>query len=109
MANRRCGKCHRSELTKHEKEAAGTAFHYAMGADVGRVVGCDRGDITGVKPARACRSRGRLGFADEGIVPALDFKVPGGVHDFYSRLCVYVAPGFGLKTRSCVRAMRSVM
>ncbi len=86
------------ELTEREKEAAGTAFHYAMGATSGALYGAVAEIIPGGESRRGPAVwRGRLGHCRRRCrAGAGAFEVPDRVSDLDPRLCVHVAPGLRL-------------
>lgn len=99
------------ELTKREKEAAGTAFHYAMGATSGALYGAAAEIIPVVKAGAGLPFGAAVWLvADEGIVPALGLsksptEYPLSIHAyaFTSHLV------FGLTAEIVRRAMRRVV
>ncbi|MDQ3256088.1 MAG: DUF1440 domain-containing protein [Acidobacteriota bacterium] len=99
------------ELTEREKEAAGTAFHYAMGATSGALYGAVAEIIPGVKAGAGLPFGAAIWvFADEGVVPALGlsksltaYPISTHAYAFTSHLV------FGLTAEFVRRAMRNVM
>jgi hypothetical protein len=99
------------ELGRREKEAAGTAFHYAMGATSGALYGAVAEAAPGVRVGAGLPFGAAVWvFADEGLVPALGLskssaEYPLSIHAyaFTSHLV------FGLTTELVRRAVRSVL
>jgi hypothetical protein len=99
------------ELGRREKEAAGTAFHYAMGATSGALYGAVAEAIPGVRVGAGLPFGAAVWvFADEGLVPALGLskssaEYPLSIHAyaFTSHLV------FGVTTELVRRAVRSVL
>ncbi|MDQ3135609.1 MAG: DUF1440 domain-containing protein [Acidobacteriota bacterium] len=99
------------ELTEGEKETAGTAFHYAMGATSVALYGAVAEIIPEVKAGAGLPFGAAVWLiADEGIVPAVGLsksptEYPLSIHAyaFTSHLV------FGLTAEIVRRAMRSVM
>ncbi|MDQ1592213.1 MAG: hypothetical protein QOG71_2840 [Pyrinomonadaceae bacterium] len=99
------------ELTKREKDAAGTVFHYAMGVTSGAVYGA----LAEMSPGATAGAGLPFGLAvwiiaDEGLVPAAGLsksptEYPLSVHaySFASHLV------FGLTTEVVRRAVRGVL
>ena len=99
------------ELTEGGKDAAGTAFHYAMGVTSGAIYGALAEVLPEVKTAAGMPFGAAVWLiADEGLVPAVGLsksasEYPLAVHAyaFTSHLV------FGLTTESVRRAVRSVL
>ena len=91
------------ELTESEKEAAGTAFHYAMGATSGALYGA----IAEALPEATAGLGLPFGaavwvIADEGIIPAAGLsKSPTGVPALCTRLRPRVASSLRVDDRAC--------
>ena len=99
------------ELTEREKEAAGTALHYAMGLTSGAIYG----GLAEFVPA--AKSGAGLPFgaavwlvADEGLVPAAGLSKPAGEYPLsvhaYSLASHLV---FGLAAETARRAVRAAL
>ncbi len=99
------------ELTEREKEAAGTAFHYAMGATSGALYGAVAEIIPGVKAGAGLPFGAAVWvIADEGIVPALGLSKPATEYPISIHAYAFTSHLiFGLTTEVVRRAMRSVM
>jgi putative membrane protein len=99
------------ELTKSEKETAGTAFHYAMGATSGALYGAVAEVLPEVKAVAGLPFGAAVWLvADEGVVPAAGLskspaEYPLSIHAyaFASHLV------FGLTTELVRRAVRSAL
>jgi uncharacterized membrane protein YagU involved in acid resistance len=99
------------ELTKSEKEIAGTALHYAMGATSGAIYGAAAEVLPLVKTGAGLPFGAAVWLiADEGIVPAAGLskspaEYPLSIHAyaFTSHLV------FGLTAELVRRAMRGVL
>ncbi len=99
------------ELTEREKEAAGTAFHYAMGATSGALYGAVAEIIPGVKAGAGLPFGAAVWvIADEGVVPVLglsksltEYPISTHAYTFTSHLV------FGLTAEVVRRAVRNVM
>jgi putative membrane protein len=99
------------ELTKSEKETAGTALHYAMGATSGALYGAVAEVVPAVKACAGLPFGAAVWLiADEGIVPAAGLskspaEYPLSIHAyaFASHLV------FGLTAELVRRAMRGVL
>lgn len=99
------------ELTKGEKETAGTALHYAMGATSGALYGAVAEVMPLVKTGAGLPFGAAVWLiADEGIVPAAGLsksptEYPLSIHAYaFSSHLV-----FGLTAELVRRAMRSVL
>jgi hypothetical protein len=111
LANAAALKMFDRELTKREKDAAGTAFHYAMGATSGALYGA----VAEVAPAATTGAGLPFGVAvwlvaDEGIVPAAGLsksptEYPLSIHaySFSSHLV------FGLAAEVVRRTVRNAL
>jgi hypothetical protein len=99
------------ELTESEKEVAGTAFHYAMGATSGALYGALAEVVPEVKAVAGLPFGAAVWLiADEGIVPAVGLsksptEYPLSIHAyaFASHLV------FGLTTELVRRAVRRAL
>jgi putative membrane protein len=99
------------ELTEREKDIAGTAFHYAMGATSGALYGVAAEMLPEVKVCAGLPYGAAVwAIADEGIVPALGLsksatEYPLSIHAyaFASHLV------FGLTTELVRRALRNAL
>lgn len=99
------------ELTKSEKDVAGTVLHYAMGATSGALYGALAEALPGVTAGAGLPFGAAVWvIADEGIVPAVGLskspaEYPLSIHAyaFTSHLV------FGLTTELVRRAMREAM
>lgn len=99
------------ELTEHEKDVAGTAFHYAMGMTSGAVYGA----VAEIVPAVTVGAGIPFGaavwlVADEGIVPAVGLSKSSAEYppsiQAYALVSHFV---FGLTTELARRAIRSTL
>ncbi len=99
------------ELTQREKEAAGTAFHYAMGATSGALYGAVAEIIPRVKAGAGLPFGAAVWvIADEGVVPALGLSKPATEYPISIHAYAFTSHLiFGLTTEVVRRAMRSVM
>ncbi len=99
------------ELTEHEKDIAGTVFHYAMGVTSGALYGAVAEIIPAVKLGAGVPFGAAVWLiADEGIVPAVGLskaptEYPLSVHA-YALSSHFV---FGLTTELVRRAVRDVL
>ncbi len=99
------------ELTEREKEAAGTAFHYAMGATSGALYGALAEIIPEVKAGVGVPFGAAVWLiADEGLVPALGLsksatEYPLSIHIY--ALSSHLV--FGLTIELVRRAVRSAL
>ncbi|MGA9996228.1 MAG: DUF1440 domain-containing protein [Pyrinomonadaceae bacterium] len=99
------------ELTKSEKEVAGAALHYAMGATSGALYGAVAEIIPEVKIAEGIPFGAAVWLiADEGIVPAAGLsksstEYPLSIHAY--ALASHLV--FGLTTEVVRRAVRNAM
>jgi hypothetical protein len=99
------------ELTEGEKETAGTAFHYAMGATSGALYGAVAEVLPGVKVGAGLPFGAAVWLiADEGIVPAAGLsksptEYPLSIHAYAISSHLI----FGLTTELVRRAMRRVV
>ena len=99
------------ELSGREKEAAGTVFHYAMGATSGAIYGA----VAEVLPVAKIGAGLPFGaavwvVADEGIIPALGLsksttEYPLSIHAYAFTSHLF----FGLTTELVRRAVRNVL
>ncbi len=99
------------ELTKSEKDMAGTAFHYAMGATSGALYGAVAEVVPGVKAGVGMPFGAAVWvIADEGVVPAAGLskspaEYPLSIHAYaFASHLVY-----GLTTELVRRAVRSAL
>lgn len=99
------------ELTEREKDAAGTAFHYAMGATSGALYGAVAEIVPAVKAGAGLPFGAAVwAVADEGIVPVLGLsksptEYPISIHAY--ALASHLV--FGLTTEVVRRALRGAM
>lgn len=111
LANAISVKAFDRELTKGEKDAAGTAFHYAMGATSGALYGA----VAEVSPGATAGAGLPFGvavwlIADEGIVPAAGLskrpsEYPLSIHAY--SLSSHLV--FGLTAEVVRRAVRKAL
>lgn len=99
------------ELRKREKDAAGTAFHYAMGATSGALYGAVAEIVPGVKAGAGVPFGAAVWLAvDEGLVPAVGLsksptEYPLSIHAY--ALSSHLI--FGLTTELVRRAVRGAL